>query len=133
VTDNKNQPVGLHPDYNQILDDLDKLQKDLLPANRMIEPADMPQESSAIEIDSLKIPKFTDVLEQEIDSEHQARRAFDEAQHQLFGKADAESAFSEDRVNAIVSKLVVRMRPQIEQLLEEKIRAKVIARFNREN
>ena len=85
------------------------------------------------DIDSLEIPILTQSLDEEIDSVHQARKVFDEAQHHLFDKADAQSAVDDAKINAIVNKLMVRMRPKMEQLLREKIRAKVIERFNREN
>lgn len=133
MTDNKDQPDNLQPDYDKILDDLYSLQKNLLPADGNNEPVELPEEPSDIEIDSLEIPILTESLDQEIDSEHQARKVFDEAQHHLFGKADGEPAIDDAKINAIVNKLMTRMRPQIEQLLREKIRAKVIERLNREN
>ena len=121
------------PDYDKILDDLYSLQKNLSPAGSVNEPVELPEQPSDEDIDSLEIPILTESLDQEIDSEHQARKVFDEAQHHLFDSADGESAIDEAKINAIVNKLMTRMRPKMEQLLREKIRAKVIERFNREN
>lgn len=126
------------PDYDSILDDLYSLQKNLLPSSdnkpeQDKSPAELPEEQSDEDIDSLEIPILTQSLDEEIDSVHQARKVFDEAQHHLFDKADAQSAVDDAKINAIVNKLMVRMRPKMEQLLREKIRAKVIERFNREN
>jgi hypothetical protein len=136
VTDNKDSANERKPDYDGILDDLYSLQKNLLPATANTAedaPVELPEDQSDEDIDSLEIPILTESLNQEIDSEHQARKIFDEAQHHLFEKSDAKSAIDDAKINAIVSKLMVRMRPKVEQLLREKIRAKVIERFNREH
>ena len=133
MTNNKTKPDPVQPDYDKILDELHLLQKELLPAKGNNQSGGRPQEPSNIEVDSLKISILTESLDQEIDRLHKAHRVFDEAQHHLFGKADDESVADEGMINTTVSKLIARMRPQIEQLLREKIRAKVIERFNREN
>tara|TARA_B110000208_G_scaffold45669_1_gene60530 strand:- start:516 stop:932 length:417 start_codon:yes stop_codon:yes gene_type:complete len=138
VNNKKNSADEGQPDYDSILDDLYSLQKNLLPSSdnkheQDKAPAELPEEQSDEDIDSLEIPILTQSLDEEIDSVHQARKVFDEAQHHLFDKADAQSAFDDAKINAIVNKLMVRMRPKMEQLLREKIRAKVIERFNREN
>jgi hypothetical protein len=133
VTDHSDSTDATKPDYDKILDDLYSLQKNLSPAGRVNEPVELPEQPSDEDIDSLEIPILTESLDQEIDSEHQARKVFDEAQHHLFDSADGESAIDEAKINAIVNKLMTRMRPKMEQLLREKIRAKVIERFNREN
>ena len=133
MTGHSDSTDATKPDYDKILDDLYSLQKNLLPTGNVNEPAELPEQSSDEDIDSLEIPILTESLDQEIDSEHQARKVFDEAQHHLFDSADRESAIDEAKINAIVNKLMTRMRPKMEQLLREKIRAKVIERFNREN
>jgi hypothetical protein len=136
VNDKKNSADEGQSDYDSILDDLYSLQKNLLPSSASRNEhssVELPEESSAEDIDSLEIPILTQSLDEEIDSVHQARKVFDEAQHHLFDKADAQSAVDDAKINAIVNKLMVRMRPKMEQLLREKIRAKVIERFNREN
>jgi hypothetical protein len=138
VNNKKNSADEGQPDYDSILDDLYSLQKNLLPSSdnkheQDKAPAELPEEQSDEDIDSLEIPILTQSLDEEIDSVHQARKVFDEAQHHLFDKADAQSAVDDAKINAIVNKLMVRMRPKMEQLLREKIRAKVIERFNREN
>ena len=133
MTDHSDSTDATKPDYDKILDDLYLLQKNLSPAGSVNESFELPEHSSDEDIDSLEIPILTESLDQEIDSEHQARKVFDEAQHHLFDSADRESAIDEAKINAIVNKLMTRMRPKMEQLLREKIRAKVIERFNREN
>lgn len=133
MTDHSDSTDATKPDYDKILDDLYSLQKNLSPAGSVNEPVELPEQPSDEDIDSLEIPILTESLDQEIDSEHQARKVFDEAQHHLFDSVDRESAIDEAKINAIVNKLMTRMRPKMEQLLREKIRAKVIERFNREN
>lgn len=138
MNNKKNSADEGQPDYDSILDDLYSLQKNLLPSSdnkheQDKSSAELPEEQSDEDIDSLEIPILTQSLDEEIDSVHQARKVFDEAQHHLFDKADAQSAVDDAKINAIVNKLMVRMRPKMEQLLREKIRAKVIERFNREN
>ena len=136
MKDNKKSLSENQPDYEGILDDLYSLQKNLLPSSANTNEhssVELPEESSDEDIDSLEIPILTQSLDEEIDSVHQARKVFDEAQHHLFDKADAQSAVDDAKINAIVNKLMVRMRPKMEQLLREKIRAKVIERFNREH
>ncbi|MDA8936924.1 hypothetical protein N9H25_06870, partial [Porticoccaceae bacterium] len=83
--------------------------------------------------DNLEIPILTQSLNQEIDHEHESRKVFDEAQHHLFEQSDTEPAIGEEQINAIVSKLMGRLKPRVEQLLREKIRAKVIERFNQQS
>ena len=133
MTDHSDSTDATKPDYDKILDDLYSLQKNLSPAGSVNEPVELPEQPSDEDIDSLEIPILTESLDQEINSEHQARKVFYEAQHHLFDSADRESAIDEAKINAIVNKLMTRMRPKMEQLLREKIRAKVIERFNREN
>lgn len=133
MTDSRDNTDATKPDYDKILDDLYSLQKNLLPAGAVNEPLELPEQSSDEDMGSLEIPILTEALDQEIDTEHRARKVFDEAQHHLFDRADGQSAIDEAKINAIVSKLMARMRPKMEQLLREKIRAKVIERFNREN
>ena len=138
MNNKKNSADEGQRDHDSILDDLYSPQKNLLPSSdnkheQDKSPAELPEEQSDEDIDSLEIPILTQSLDEEIDSVHQARKVFDEAQHHLFDKADAQSAVDDAKINAIVNKLMVRMRPKMEQLLREKIRAKVIERFNREN
>ncbi|CAI8274698.1 hypothetical protein OAI19_02260 [Porticoccaceae bacterium] len=130
--------------YEKLLDELYFLQKNLLhsdDANRssLEATADLHLESDSPEqdFDSLEIPILTQTLNQEIDSEHQARKVFDEAQHHLWEQPDGQQStdnpqISEEQVTAIVNKLMARLKPRVEQLLREKIRSKVIERFNRQ-
>lgn len=130
--------------YEKLLDELYFLQKNLLhsgDANRSFLDATtelhLEPDSLAQDFDSLEIPILTQTLNQEIDSEHQARTVFDEAQHHLWEQPDGQqstdnSQISEEQVTAIVNKLMARLKPRVEQLLREKIRSKVIERFNRQ-
>jgi hypothetical protein len=70
-------------------------------------------------------------LDHEINSEHQSRKVFNEAQHHLFEKVEGDC--DESQVDAIVTRLMTSLRPRLEKLLREKIRAKVIERLNLEN
>ena len=133
MTDSRDNSDAAKPDYDKILDDLYSLQKNLLPADSANERVELSEQPSDEDMDSLEIPILTESLDQQIDTEHQARKVFDEAQHHLFDSAGGEPTLDEAKINAIVSKLMTGMRPKMEQLLREKIRAKVIARFNREN
>jgi hypothetical protein len=124
---------------DQLLDDLYALQKNLLhdEFNKAQEP-DLPETDTEADFDSLEIPILTQSLNREIDDERQSRKAFDEAQHILFENPDGQPAedqtqINQEQVNAIVNRLMSKMRPKVEQLLREKIRAKVIERFNRQN
>jgi hypothetical protein len=79
----------------------------------------------------LQIPLLTQSLDHEINSEHQSRKVFNEAQHHLFEKVEGDC--DESQVDAIVTRLMTSLRPRLEKLLREKIRAKVIERLNLEN
>ncbi len=121
--------------FDELLDDLDLLQKDLLHAEGLETAAEQDikgYDSEEQDSDSLEIPILTQSLNREIDSEHESRKIFDEAQHHLFEEPGAQAAMNEEQVNAIVTKLMGRLKPKVEQLLREKIRAKVIERFNQQ-
>lgn len=124
---------------DQLLDDLYTLQKDLLHDEfNKAQESNSPETDTEADFDSLEIPILTQSLNREIDDEHQSRKAFDEAQHILFENPDSQPAqdqtqINEEQVNAIVNRLISKMRPKVEQLLREKIRAKVIERFNQQN
>ena len=130
--------------YEKLLDELYFLQKNLLhsdddKASPLSGTGDLHLESDSPEqdFDSLEIPILTQTLNQEIDSEHQARKVFDEAQHHLWEQPHGQPStdnpqISEEQVTAIVNKLMGRLKPRVEQLLREKIRSKVIERFNRQ-
>ncbi len=121
--------------FDELLDDLDLLQKDLLHAEGLETAAEQDikgYDSEEQDSDSLEIPILTQSLNREIDSEHESRKIFDEAQHHLFEEPGVQAAMNEEQVNAIVTKLMGRLKPKVEQLLREKIRAKVIERFNQQ-
>jgi replicative DNA helicase len=122
--------------YDSMLDELYDLHKQLLEqdsqAVNLLHRQDAEADSDP-DTDNLEIPILTETLNQEIDQEHQSRKVFDEAQHHLFEQADRAPAITEEQVNAIVNKLMGRLKPRVEQLLREKIRAKVIERFNQQS
>jgi replicative DNA helicase len=122
--------------YDSMLDELYDLHKQLLEqdsqAVNLLHRQDAEADSDP-DTDNLEIPILTETLNQEIDQEHQSRKVFDEAQHHLFEQADSAPAITEEQVNAIVNKLMGRLKPRVEQLLREKIRAKVIERFNQQS
>ena len=117
--------------YDSMLDELYDLHKKLL--QQELQYSDPSQDQQAQHSDNLEIPILTQSLNQEIDHEHESRKVFDEAQHHLFEQSDTEPAIGEEQINAIVSKLMGRLKPRVEQLLREKIRAKVIERFNQQS
>lgn len=117
--------------YDSMLDELYDLHKKLL--QQELQYSDPSQDQQTQHSDNLEIPILTQSLNQEIDHEHESRKVFDEAQHHLFEQSDAEPAIGEEQINAIVSKLMGRLKPRVEQLLREKIRAKVIERFNQQS
>ena len=120
---NQRQDVG-HLDYDQLLDDLYSLHKNLLHSDAI-------SDQKPSDFEHLQIPLLTQSLDNEIDSEHQSRKVFNEAQHHLFEKLDGDC--DETQVDAIVTRLITSLRPRLEKLLREKIRAKVIERLNLEN
>ena len=117
------QDVG-HLDYDQLLDDLYSLHKNLLHSDAM-------PDHEIPNFEHLQIPLLTQSLDHEINSEHQSRKVFNEAQHHLFEKVEGDC--DESQVDAIVTRLMTSLRPRLEKLLREKIRAKVIERLNLEN
>ena len=117
------QDVG-HLDYDQLLDDLDSLHENLM-LRDAISDHEIPK------LEHLQIPLLTQSLDHEIDTEHQSRKVFNEAQHHLFEKVDGDC--DEAQVDAIVTRLMTSLRPRLEKLLREKVRAKVIERLNLEN
>ena len=117
------QDVG-HLDYDQLLDDLYSLHKNLL-------HSDAKPDHEIPNFEHLQIPLLTQSLDHEINSEHQSRKVFNEAQHHLFEKVEGDC--DESQVDAIVTRLMTSLRPRLEKLLREKIRAKVIERLNLEN
>jgi len=136
VTESKDSISRESDDYDSMLDELYDLHKQLLQQDD--QPLDLfhnqdAESDSDPDTDNLEIPILTESLNQEIDQEHQSRRVFDEAQHHLFEQSESAPTINQEQVNAIVNKLMGRLKPRVEQLLREKIRAKVIERFNQQN
>ena len=123
-----------HDYFDQLLDELYLLQEKLLHAEPGI-LSDTEQQTTdvATDYDPLNIPILTQTLNREIDDEHQSRQQFDEAQHHLFEQPESQPSINEVQVTAIVNRLMAKLRPKVEQLLRQKIRSKVIERFNRES
>lgn len=136
MTESKDSISRESDDYDSMLDELYDLHKQLLQQDD--QPLDLfhnqdAESDSDPDTDNLEIPILTESLNQEIDQEHQSRRVFDEAQHHLFEQSESAPTINQEQVNAIVNKLMGRLKPRVEQLLREKIRAKVIERFNQQN
>lgn len=130
-----------YPDYENLLDDLYSLQKNLLPEADIAKTLEetSPQLPTGIadeDIQHLEIPILTDVVDSEIHSQRQSRENFNSAQQHLFEQPSANTSpqpVSDEQIEAVVLKLVARLRPKIDQMLRDKIRSMVKARFNREN
>ena len=123
-----------HDYFDQLLDDLYSLQEKLLYAEpTILDDAEQQTTDVATDFDALNIPILTQTLNREIDDEHQSLQQFDEAQQHLFEQPESQPSINEEQVTAIVNRLMGKLRPKVEQLLRQKIRSKVIERFNREN
>ena len=123
-----------HDYFDQLLDELYLLQEKLLYADANASHEHEQQTNDATtDGDNLDIPILTQTLNREIDDEHQSRQQFDEAQHHLFEQPASQPAINEEQINAIVNRLMGKLRPKVDQLLRQKIRTKVIERFNRES
>lgn len=132
-----------YPDYENLLEDLYSLQKNLLPGENSAGSVKDPQEDAELppsvadeDIQHLEIPIVTEVVDSEILNERQSREKFNSAQQNLFEQNDANTApqpVTDEQINAVVNKLMARMRPKFDQMLRDKIRTMVVERFNREN
>ena len=139
-TDNNPSPTS-SSDLEKLLDDLYSLQDNLLSDATAQALADtdlqLPESLTAEEIHHLEIPILSDVVDDEVDGEKLLSNQFNQAQQHLFEKPSAGQAStqgpSSEQINAVVNKLMGKMRPRIDQLLREKIRHLVTERFNREN
>ena len=133
-----------YPDYENLLEDLYSLQKNLLPGTKgnaeaqqaSGEDMELPPAVADEDIQHLEIPIVTEVVDSEILNERQSREKFNSAQQNLFEQNDANTApqpVTDEQINAVVNKLMARMRPKFDQMLRDKIRTMVVERFNREN
>jgi len=128
-------------DLENLLDDLYSLQDNLLSdtAEKALANTDLqlPDSLSEEDVHNLEIPILSDVVDDEVDGEKLLSDQFNEAQQHLFEKPSATQSStdgpSNDQINAVVNKLMSKMRPRIDQLLREKIRNLVVERFKREN
>lgn len=127
-------------DLENLLDDLYSLQDNLLSdTGEKTQPKanlELPNSLSEDDVHNLEIPILSDVVDDEVDGEKLLRDQFNQAQQHLFEKPSATQPStngpSNDQINAVVNKLMSKMRPRIDQLLRQKIRNLVIERFNRE-
>lgn len=144
MTDHSKQPHNSairSSDLENLLDDLYSLQDNLLfdTAEKALTNSDLqlPDSLSEDDVHNLEIPILSDVVDDEVDGEKQLSDQFNQAQQHLFEKPSAAQAStdgpSNDQINAVVNKLMAKMRPRIDQLLREKIRILVVERFKREN
>jgi len=128
-------------DLENLLDDLYSLQDNLLSdsAEKALHNTELqlPDSLSDDDVHNLEIPILSDVVDDEVDGEKRLSDQFNQAQQHLFEKPSATQTStngpSNDQINAVVNKLMAKMRPRIDQLLREKIRNLVVERFNREN
>ena len=116
------------PVYKNLLEDLYSLQKNLLPNKTSRTQTDTDKDSHSLEISIL-----IDVIDREIEDERQLTETFNGAQQHLFDQSTTPQPVTEEQINAVVVKLMARMRPKIEQILRNKIHSMVKERFNREN
>ena len=134
-------PLDRTSDLEELLDDLYSLQNNLLSdaAAEALTDTDLelPDSLTAEEVHNLEIPILSDVVDDEVDGERQLLEEFNQAQQHLFDKPSAGQASANgpnnEQINAVVNKLMTKMRPRIDQLLREKLRQLVVERFNREN
>jgi hypothetical protein len=128
-------------DLENLLDDLYSLQDNLLSdtSEKALANNDLrlPESLSEDDVHNLEIPILSDVVDDEVDGEKLLGDQFNQAQQHLFEKPSAAQAStnepSNDQINAVVNKLMSKMRPRIDQLLREKVRDLVVERFKREN
>ena len=126
-------------DLENLLDDLYSLQDNLLSdTGEKAQPKanlELPNSLSEDDVHNLEIPILSDVVDDEVDGEKRLSDQFNQAQQHLFEKPSATQPStngpSNDQINAVVNKLMSKMRPRIDQLLREKIRSLVVERFNR--
>ena len=127
-------------DLENLLDDLYSLQDNLLSdTGEKAQPKanlELPNSLSEDDVHNLEIPILSDVVDDEVDGEKRLSDQFNQAQQHLFekpsGTQPSTNGPSNDQINAVVNKLMSKMRPRIDQLLREKIRNLVVERFNRE-
>ncbi len=124
-----------YSDYETLLDDLYSLQKNLLPEEKITaEKTDqLPPSVTAEDVQNLEIPILSDVVDSEIDQQQQIAETYNSAQHHLFDQPTNPPPISDEQINAVVTKLMARMRPKIDQIVRDKIRNMVVERFKREN
>ena len=130
-----------YPDYENLLDDLYSLQKNLLPesASSSENSSQLPPSVADEDLHNLEIPILSEVVDSEVHQEQQVKETFNSAQQHLFEQPSSQSSqpssqpITEEQINTVVSKLMTRLRPKIDQLLRDKIRAMAVERFKREN
>lgn len=124
-----------YPNYENLLDDLYSLQKNLLPEVDIAAQNNSPLPPSVADEDAynLEIPILTEVVDSEIHDERQLKEKFNSAQQHLFDQPSSPQPVTDEQINAVVAKLMARLRPKIDQILRDKIRSMVEERFNREN
>ena len=124
-----------YPNYDNLLDDLYSLQKNLLPEADIAaqKHSQLPPSVADEDAYNLEIPILTEVVDSEIHDERQLKEKFNSAQQHLFDQPSSPQPVTDEQINAVVAKLMARLRPKIDQILRDKIRTMVEERFNREN
>jgi hypothetical protein len=137
---NKNPADERYPDYENLLNDLYSLQKNLLVDE--VAPAEssapLPPSISDEDMHHLEIPILSEVVDSEIYEEQLLKEKFNSVQQHLFDQPSSQQPSppqppTDEQINGVVDKLMARMRPKFEQLLRDKIHSLVVERFNREN
>ena len=134
MNDNKSDD-DRYPDYENLLDDLYSLQKNLLPDGEIAaqDSTQLPPSVTDDDVHNLEIPILTEVVDSEISDEQHLKGKFNSAQQHLFEQPSTTQPATDEQINAVVAKLMARLRPKIDQILRDKIRTMVVERFNREN
>jgi hypothetical protein len=139
MNDNKSDD-DRYPDYENLLDDLYSLQKNLLPDGEIAaqDSTQLPPSVTDDDVHNLEIPILTEVVDSEISDEQHLKEKFNSAQQHLFEQPSTTQPSTtqpatDEQINAVVTKLMARLRPKIDQILRDKIRTMVVERFNREN
>jgi len=124
-----------YPNYENLLDDLYSLQKNLLPESNSLseQSSQLPPTVGEEDMHNLEVPILSEVVDSEIHQEQQVKETFNSAQQHLFDQPSSPQPVTAEQINAVVAKLMTRLRPKIDQILRDKIRTMVAERFNRKN
>jgi len=133
----KIEPTSDLANLEELLDDLYSLHDNLLSkaADKASSKTNLtlPGSLSEDHANSIEIPIPSDVVDREIDEERKLLEQFNQAQQHLFDQHSAPQTANDTQIDAIVNKLMNKIRPRVDQLLRDKIRTMVRERFNRQD